>query len=67
MMAERKLYTKECKLKKSRKLSNADIYHMFMLYSYQHKSCREIARQFGVTHGEVYEIIASRANTTCCG
>ena len=67
MLAEHKLYTNACRLKKSNKLSNADIYHMIMLHSYQHKSCSEIARQFGVTHGEVYEIIAGRASTTCCG
>ena len=58
---------KTCRLKKVRKLTDSDIYHIVMLHSYQHKSCREIAKQFGVSHGEIYEIIASRTSTTCCG
>ena len=53
--------------KKVTKLSDSDIYHIVMLHSYQRKSCREIAKQFGVSTGEVYEILASRTSTTCCG
>jgi transposase len=54
-------------MQKSTKFSDSDIYFMVMLHSYQHKSRSEIAKQFGVTQGEVYEIISRRTNSGCCG
>ncbi|QMU62362.1 MAG: hypothetical protein GKR92_11905 [Gammaproteobacteria bacterium] len=52
---------------KSKKFSDSEIYLMVMLHTYQHKSCSEIAKKFGVTQGEVYEIISRRINSGCCG
>lgn len=56
-----------CTKSKKGNLSDEDIYHMYMLHTYQKKSCRDIARQFGITPGEAYDIIARRSNSGCCG
>lgn len=66
-MSDRKNHVNVSSTQKSTKISDSDIYHMMMLHSYQHKSCSEIAKQFGVTQGEVYEIISRRTNSGCCG
>ncbi len=66
-MVNKKLHIKSFALNKSKQLSDSEIYHIMMLHSYQHKNCSQIAKQFGVTQGEIYEIISCRKNTSCCG
>ncbi len=66
-MSDRKYHVNVSNMQKSTKFSDSDIYFMVMLHSYQHKSRSEIAKQFGVTQGEVYEIISRRTNSGCCG
>ncbi len=48
-------------------LSDEDVYKMMMLHKYQRKSCSQLARQFGITQGEAYNIIASRQIGGGCG
>ena len=66
-MSDQKHHVNVSNSHKSTKFSDSDIYLMVMLHSYQHKSCSEIAKQFGATQGEVYEIISRRTNSGCCG
>jgi transposase len=66
-MITRRPVVRTCIQSKKSNLSDEDIYHMFMLHTYQKKSCREIARQFGITPGEAYDIIARKTNSGCCG
>lgn len=66
-MSGKKLHVNVSNKQISKSFSDSDIYLMVMLHSYQHKSCSEIAKQFGVSQGEVYEIISRRTNTGCCG
>ena len=48
-------------------LTDEDVYRMVMLHRYQRKSCAQLARQFGITHGEAYDLIARRQVGGCCG
>ena len=48
-------------------LTDEDVYKMMMLHKYQRKSCAHLARQFGITQGEAYNIIARRQIGGCCG
>ncbi len=53
--------------KGAKELTADEIYHMVMLHTYQNKSCRQLARQFGISEGKAYEIVARRSNSGCCG
>ena len=66
-MSDQKYRINAPKKDKPTKFSDSEIYLMMMLHSYQHKSCSEIAKQFGVSQGEIYEIISRRTNSGCCG
>jgi hypothetical protein len=48
-------------------LSNDDIYMMVMLYQYQKVSIDKLARRFGITSGQVRNIISRRSIGGCCG
>lgn len=52
---------------KKNKLSDEDVYLMFMLHQHQHVSSEKLARRFGITAAQVRDIIARRANSGCCG
>ena len=43
------------------------IYLMMMLHKYQRVSCRDLARRFGISEGQAYDIIARRQIGGCCG
>ena len=49
------------------KLTHEDVYTMMMLHKYQRKSCSQLARQFGITRAEAYDLIARRQIGGCCG
>lgn len=40
---------------------------MMMLHQYQHKSCEQLARQFGITRAQAYDLLARRQIGGCCG
>jgi transposase len=40
---------------------------MVMMHRYQRKSCAQLARAFGVSAAEAYDIIARRQVGGCCG
>lgn len=48
-------------------LSDEDVYHMVMLHHYQRKSCAQLARRFGITYSQAYDLIARRRVGGCCG
>ena len=48
-------------------LTHEDVYKMMMLHKYQRKSCAQLARQFGITRAEAYDLIARRQVGGCCG
>ena len=48
-------------------LSDEDVYKMMMLHRYQRKSCAQLARQFGITPAQAYDLIARRQIGGCCG
>ena len=48
-------------------LSDDDVYLMVMLHKYQRKNCDQLARRFGISRGQAYEILAKRAVGGCCG
>jgi len=48
-------------------LPDEDVYLMFMLHKHQHKSCDQLARQFGLTRAQVYDLLARRQVGGCCG
>jgi hypothetical protein len=48
-------------------LSDEDVYKMMMLHKYQRKSCAVLARQFGITRAQAYDILARRQVGGCCG
>ncbi|MEM7209119.1 MAG: hypothetical protein AAF434_14950 [Pseudomonadota bacterium] len=41
--------------------------YLMMLHKYQRVSCRDLARRFGITQGQAYNIIAKRQIGGCCG
>ena len=49
------------------KLTDEDVYRMVMMHRYQRKSCAQLARAFGVSAAEAYDIIARRQVGGCCG
>jgi hypothetical protein len=49
------------------KLTDEDVYKIIMLHKYQRKSCAQIARQFGITRAQAYDILARRQVGGCCG
>ena len=61
----------QCSLRRRKKLPNnlsdEDVYMMMMLHKYQRKSCADIARRFGITRAQAYDIIARRQIGGCCG
>lgn len=48
-------------------LTADDVYKMVMLHKYQRKSCSHLAKQFGITRGQAYDILSSRQVGGCCG
>ena len=48
-------------------LSHEDVYKMMMLHRYQGRSCARLARQFGISHAQAYDLIARRQAGGCCG
>ena len=48
-------------------LTDEDVYKMVMLHRYQRKSHEQLARQFGITRAQVYDLIARRQVGGCCG
>ncbi len=48
-------------------ISHDDVYLMVMLHSYQRQSCEQIARRFGLTRAQVYDLLARRQVGGCCG
>jgi hypothetical protein len=48
-------------------LTDEDVYKMVMLQRYQRKSHEQLARQFGITRAQVYDLIARRQVGGCCG
>ncbi len=48
-------------------LTDEDVYKMMMLHKYQRKSCAQLAKQFGITQGEAYNLMAKRQIGGCCG
>ena len=48
-------------------LNDEDVYKMVMLHKYQRKSCAQLARQFGITTAQAYDVIARRQVGGCCG
>ena len=48
-------------------LTHEDVYLMMMLHRYQRKSCDQLARQFGITRPQAYDLIARRQVGGCCG
>ena len=49
------------------KLTDEDVYKMMMLHKYQRKTCAQLARQFGISRAQAYDIIARRQIGGCCG
>ena len=48
-------------------ISHDDVYLMVMLHGYQRQSCEQIARRFGLTRAQVYDLLARRQVGGCCG
>ena len=48
-------------------LSDEDVYLMVMLYQYQKVSIDKLARNFGITSGQVRNIMNRRSVGGCCG
>jgi len=48
-------------------LSDEDVYLMVMLYQYQKVSIDKLARKFGITTGQVRNIMSRRSVGGCCG
>lgn len=48
-------------------LSDEDVYLMVMLYQYQKVSIDKLARKFGITSGQVRNIMSRRSVGGCCG
>ena len=48
-------------------ITHDDVYLMVMLHSYQRQSCERIARRFGLTRAQVYDLLARRQVGGCCG
>ena len=48
-------------------LSDEDVYKMIMLHRYQRKTHLQLARQFGITAAQAYDLIAKRQIGGCCG
>ncbi|MCP4982864.1 MAG: helix-turn-helix domain-containing protein [Gammaproteobacteria bacterium] len=48
-------------------LTDENLYKMMMLFKYQHKSCAQLARQFGITRAQAYDLIARRQVGGCSG
>ena len=48
-------------------LSHEDVYKMIMMHRYQRKTYVQLARQFGITAAQAYDIIARRQVGGCCG
>ena len=48
-------------------LSDEDVYLMVMLYQYQKVSIDKLARKFGITSGQVRNIMNRRSVGGCCG
>ena len=59
------IYCKSGKLPAN--ISADDVYLMVMLHKYQRKSCAQIARQFGITRDQTYNILAKKSVGGCCG
>ena len=49
------------------KLTDEDVYKMMMLHRYQGRSCAQLARQFGISHAQAWDLIARRQVGGCCG
>jgi transposase len=49
------------------KLTDDDVYLMMMLHRYQRKSCEQLARKFGISRAQVYDLLARRQVGGCCG
>ena len=49
------------------KLTDEDVYKMIMLHRYQRKTCEQLARQFGITRAQAYDLITRRQVGGCCG
>jgi len=48
-------------------LTDEDVYKMMMLHRYQRKTCAQLARQFGISQAQAYDLIARRQTGGCCG
>ncbi len=48
-------------------ITHDDVYLMVMLHSYRRQSCEQIARRFGLTRAQVYDLLARRQVGGCCG
>ncbi len=48
-------------------LSDEDVYLMVMLFQYQKVSIDKLVRKFGITSGQVRNIINRRSVGGCCG
>ena len=48
-------------------LTDEDVYTMVMLYQYQHKSVRDIAKRFAIDPIEARILIGKRTCGSCCG
>ena len=48
-------------------LSDEDVYKMLMMHKYQRKTYVQLARIFGITAAQAYDLIAKRQVGGCCG
>jgi hypothetical protein len=48
-------------------LNDEDVYKMTMLHRYQRKTYVQLARLFGITTAQAYDLIAKRQVGGCCG
>ena len=48
-------------------LNDEDVYKMFMMHKYQRKTYLQLARIFGITAAQAYDLIAKRQVGGCCG
>jgi hypothetical protein len=48
-------------------LSDEDVYKMVMMHKYQRKTYLQLARIFGITAAQAYDLIARRQVGGCCG
>ena len=60
-----------CSNKRTRRLpgnlTDEDVYKMVMLHKYRRRDCKQLAREFGITQAQAYDIIARRQVGGCCG